>query len=100
MKPILFLALATSAFAATDLDRFLDPKLDYTPRNTACFALRGNKEPEVIAIMRASLANINLQQCAATNLRIAGASAELLDALTDRDPGARAAAAREVGGLE
>ena len=50
MKSLLVFALASSlasaAFATTDLDRFLDPKLDYTPRNAACSALRGNAEPE------------------------------------------------------
>lgn len=98
MKTLLLFALSLPAFAG-DLDRFLDIKLDYTPRNIACAALRGNRTPEVIAVMRASLTNIQLQQCAATNLRVAGATKELLDALADHDPTARAVAARELGSL-
>jgi HEAT repeat protein len=87
--------------AAGDFETFTDNALNYTQRNTACFALRGNKSPEVVAAMRAALDNMNLQQCAASNLRAAGASAELLGALQqDKDPTARAAAARELGTMQ
>jgi hypothetical protein len=99
VKALILIAIAVPAFAG-DLDRFLDKKLDYTPRNAACLALRGNRAPDVIMIMRASLAEMNLQQCAATNLRVAGASDELLNALTDHEPTVRAVAARELGSMQ
>jgi hypothetical protein len=99
MKALILFAIAIPAIAG-DMDRFLDTKLDYTPRNTACVALRGNRTPEVISIMRVSLANTNLQQCAATNLRVAGASDELLNALADHEPTVRAVAARELGSMQ
>jgi HEAT repeat protein len=99
VKALILLAVALPAFAG-DLERFLDVKLDYTPRNAACLALRGNRDPEVILIMRASLADMNLQQCAATNLRVAGASGELLNALSDHEPTVRAAGARELGSMQ
>jgi HEAT repeat protein len=98
MKVILLLALTLPVFAG-DLERFLDGKLDYTPRNQACLNLRGDTTPEVIAIMRASLDNIQLQSCAAANLRAAGAVNELRDALSDHEPTVRAVAARELGNI-
>jgi len=83
---------------AGDLENFTDTSLNYTQRNSACFALRGNRTPEAIAAMRSALDNANLQACAAANLRIAGADADLLDALQrDKDPTARAAAAQQLG---
>jgi HEAT repeat protein len=91
------MAMALPVFAG-DLENFTDNSLNYTQRNAACGALRGNKMPEAIAAMRAALDNPNLQTCAAANLRFAGADAQLLDALQrDKDPGARGAAARELG---
>jgi HEAT repeat protein len=53
-----------------------------------------------VAAMRASLENTRLQACAAANLRVAGASKELLDALSASDPTARAVAARELGAMQ
>jgi HEAT repeat protein len=51
--------------------------------------------------MRRALDNASLQSCAAANLRVAGATAELLNALEqDPDPGARSAAARELGTVQ
>jgi HEAT repeat protein len=85
---------------AGDFERFTDNSLNYTQRNTACLGLRGDKTPEAIAAMRKALDNSNLQACAGANLRIAGASNELLGALQDADPTARAVAARELGTLQ
>jgi HEAT repeat protein len=100
-KTALLLIAGALPLAAGDLESFTDNALNYTQRNTACFALRGNRTPEVVAAMRAALDNNNLQQCAASNLRIAGAASELLGALQqDKDPTARAAAARELGTLQ
>jgi HEAT repeat protein len=97
MRLAALIALALPLFGG-DLENFTDNSLNYTQRNSACFNLRGNKTPETVAAMRSALDNPNLQACAASNLRIAGAHTELLDALQrDKDPGARAAAARELG---
>lgn len=83
-----------------DLETFTDNSLNTTQRNTACFALRGNKAPEVIGAMRSELGNTRLQSCAGANLRIAGATAELLSGLDEKDPAARAVAARELGAMQ
>jgi hypothetical protein len=100
MKVAILLIAAAPLFAG-DFEKFTDNSLNYTQRNTACLALRGNKEPEVIAAMRGALDNSNLQACAGTNLRAAGATAELLNTLEhDSDPTARAVAARELGSLQ
>lgn len=99
MRIILVFALTVPLFAG-DLDRFLDIKSNYTIRNTACLGLRGDASPEVIAAMRASLENTQLQACAGANLRIAGATTELLNALAGPDAPARAVAARELGTLQ
>jgi len=99
MKMLLIVALTLPLFGG-DLDRFLDIKANYTMRNEGCLALRGNAEPDVIAAMRASLENTQLQACAGANLRVAGAAKELLDALSDSDAAARAVAARELGTMQ
>jgi HEAT repeat protein len=99
-KVLIVFAVALPIMAG-DLETFTDNALNYTQRNTACFNLRGNKTPEVVAAMRSALENSSLQGCAAANLRSAKAYPELLDALrTGKDPGARAAAARELGTSE
>ena len=98
---ILLVVLAALPLFAGDFENFTDNSLNYTQRNTACFALRGNKTPETIAAMRQALDNSNLQACAGANLRVAGAAPELLNALEqDKDPTARAVAARELGTLQ
>jgi hypothetical protein len=99
MRIVLLFALALPLLGG-DLDRFLDIKSNYTLRNEACLALRGNAAPEVIAALRVSLGNAQLQACAGANLRVAGAAAELLDALDDADATVRALAARELGTLQ
>jgi len=101
MKIVFAVAAAALPMLAGSFETFTDNSLNYTQRNTACFALRGNKEPETIAAMREALDNSNLQSCAGTNLRVAGAVSELLSALEqDKDPTARAVAARELGTLQ
>jgi HEAT repeat protein len=78
----------------------MDPSLNVAQRNNACFELRGNAEPEVIAAMRKALNDTAVRACAGTNLRKAGAIAELKDALADSNFEVRALAARELGGFE
>jgi hypothetical protein len=95
------LLIAALPLAAGDFETFTDNALNYTQRNAACAALKGNRSPEAVAAFRSALDNAALQSCAAAGLRAAGASAELLNALqTDSDPGARAAAARELGTMQ
>ena len=97
MRLALLVIIAAPLFAG-DLDNFLDIKANYTQRNGACLALRGKVDPDAIAAMKAALDNVQLQACAAANLRSAGASKELLDALTASDATTRAVAAREQHG--
>jgi HEAT repeat protein len=78
----------------------MDPSLNVAQRNNACFELRGSTEPEVIATMRKALEDVKVRACAGTNLRKAGAVAELKDALADPKFEIRALAARELGGFE
>jgi HEAT repeat protein len=82
------------------LARMMDPSLNVAQRNNACFELRGNSEAEVIATMRKALNDTAVRACAGTNLRKAGAIAELKDALSDTNFEVRALAARELGGFE
>jgi hypothetical protein len=89
--------IAAAPLFAGDLELFTDNALNATQRNTACLALRGNKTPEVVAAMRSAIDNSKLQACAGANLRLAGAYGELLSALDEKDPAARAVAARELG---
>ncbi len=98
MKIVVLLVGVLPLFAG-DFERFTDNSLNYTQRNAACLALRGIGTDEAIAAMRTALDNNSLQACAAANLRIAGASNELLGALKDPDPTARAVAARELGAM-
>jgi HEAT repeat protein len=78
----------------------MDPSLNVAQRNNACFELRGSNEPEVVATMRRALNDTAVRACAGTNLRKAGAIAELKDALADPNFEIRALAARELGGFE
>ncbi|HXM40904.1 MAG TPA: HEAT repeat domain-containing protein [Bryobacteraceae bacterium] len=97
----LFLFCAGALAAADDpVGRMLDEKLTVAQRNNACFALRGNRSPEVLAAMRGALAGEVVRACAARNLREAGAVDELLSALSAPEPQVRAAAARELGSFE
>lgn len=84
-----------------DLENFTDNSLNTTQRNSACFALRGERSAEAVGAMRAALSDAGLQACAAANLRVAGAYGELSEEVREgKSPGARAAAARELGTLE
>ena len=78
----------------------MDPSLNVAQRNNACFELRGSNDPEVIATMRKALNETPVRACAGTNLRKAGAIAELKDALADPNFEVRALAARELGAFE
>ncbi len=78
----------------------MDPSLNVAQRNNACFELRGSSDPEVVSTMRKALNDTAVRACAGTNLRKAGAIAELKDALADPNFEIRALAARELGGFE
>ena len=78
----------------------MDPSLTVAQRNNACFELRGSTDPDVVATMRKALNDTPVRACAGTNLRKAGAIAELKDALADPNFEVRALAARELGGFE
>lgn len=78
----------------------MDPSLTVAQRNNACYELRGSADPQVVAGMRKALGDSVVRSCAGTNLRKAGAIAELKDALADPNFEVRALAARELGGFE
>jgi len=99
MRALILLAAAAPLFAG-NLETFTDSSLNSTQRNTACLALRGDKSEEAVFAMTQALANVSLQACAAANLRLAGAEAELVKALQSGDPSVRAVAARELGVLQ
>jgi HEAT repeat protein len=98
MKSLALLFITAPLFAG-NLETFTDASLNATQRNTACLALRGDRSEDIVAALQAALTNINLQACAASNLRIAGAEAVLMDALSNPEPSTRAVAARELGVL-
>jgi len=99
MKNFALVLMAAPLFAG-NLETFTDSSLNSTQRNTACLALRGDRSEEAVAALRGALTNINLQACAAANLRIAGAEAVLVEALNSPEPSTRAVAARELGVLQ
>jgi HEAT repeat protein len=78
----------------------MDPSLNVAQRNNACFELRGSTDAQVVATMRKALNDAPVRNCAGTNLRKAGAIAELKDALIAPNFEIRALAARELGGFE
>jgi HEAT repeat protein len=84
-------------FAVDPAGRMLDPKLTLAQRNDACYDLRGDRSPEAIRALSNALASEPVRACAAERLREAGATSELIGALTDPLPEVRAAAARELG---
>jgi hypothetical protein len=96
----LFCAGALSAAAGDPVGRMLDEKLSVAQRNNACFALRGDPSPEVVAAMRGAMSSEVVRACAARNLREAGAVDELKSALSSPEPEVRAAAARELGSFQ
>ncbi len=78
----------------------MDPSLNVAQRNNACYELRGSTDGQVTGTMRKALSDPAVRACAGTNLRKAGAIAELRDALADPNFAVRALAARELGGFE
>ena len=81
----------------TPLQRLFDGKLTSSQRATACFELRGNSDPDVVNALGKALEDPVLLSCAADNLRIVGAIETLRQALSNQDPGMRAAAVRQLG---
>ena len=99
MKIVFALMIPFAAFASENatLEKMLAPTANATVKNDACFELRGNKSPDVLAAMRKAMADQNLRSCATKNLRAAGAIDLLRDAFKDEDPEIRAVAVLEVG---
>jgi HEAT repeat protein len=81
----------------TPVQRLFDGKLTVSQRATACFELRGSREPDVVNAMAKALEDPALLACAADNLRIAGAVDTLKLALSNPDSQVRAAAVRQLG---
>ena len=98
---LIVLSFASLAARAQDSPtaRMLDPKLNVSQRNNACYELRGSGSPEATAALARALDTPEVRSCAARNLREAGAVNELKTALAAADPDVRAAAARELGAL-
>jgi HEAT repeats len=90
----------TLCAADTPATRMFDTKLNEAQRNDACYALRGDKNTETLQAMRRGLGLELLRACAGRNLEVAGASAELLDAMNDPAPEVRASAVRHLGALQ
>ncbi len=101
MKLLPVILFCAGSLAADDrLSRMLDEKLTAAQRNDACFALRGDRSPDVLSAMRIALASEPVRACAGRNLREAGAVDQLKNALLEGSPEARAIAARELGSFE
>jgi HEAT repeat protein len=73
--------------------------LTLAQRNDACYALRGQRSPEVVADMRRLIGDAAVRTCAARNLREAGAVEALIDALETGDSDTRVAAAHELAAM-
>lgn len=86
-----------TAAEQTAVERLFNAKLNATQRANACFELRGNGDPDVIAALSRALDDADVRACAADNLRIAGAIDALKAALSNPEPQVRAVAARELG---
>src|SRR5580704_13916572 len=94
---IFFLAPVLAICAESPVERLFDGKLTVSQRATACFELRGNREPDVVNAMAKVLDDPALLACAADNLRIAGAVDTLKLALSNQDAQVRAAAVHQLG---
>ncbi len=90
---VLFLALA----AADPLQMVLQRDLSSAVRNDACLALRGNRSPEALQIMRKALADPRVRSCAEMNLQAAQAIDLVRDAAQDENGEVRAAGLRALG---
>jgi|HubBroStandDraft_6_1064221.scaffolds.fasta_scaffold264164_2 HEAT repeat protein len=99
MKALILLLTPILAVCAdqTPVQRLFDGKLTVSQRTTACFELRGNREPDVVNSMAKALEDPALLACATDNLRIAGAVETLQQALSNPDAQVRAAAVRQLG---
>lgn len=99
MKTAIFFLAPVLAVCAdkTPLEHLFDGKLTVSQRATACFDLRGNRDPDVVNAMAKALEDPALLACAADNLRIAGAVDALKLALGNPDAQVRAAAVRQLG---
>src|ERR1700722_17735536 len=106
MKQFCVILICVGALAAAETSeegrvaRMLDEKLTAAQRNDACFALRGNRSPEVISAMRGALASQPVRACASRNMRVAEAVDEFRGALAAPQPEVRAEAARQLGSFE
>jgi HEAT repeat protein len=99
MKTVIFFLAPALAICADQapVQRLFDGKLTASERATACFALRGNSEPDVVSAMGKALEDPAVLSCAADNLRIAGAVDTLKQAVSNPDAQVRAAAVRQLG---
>jgi HEAT repeat protein len=73
--------------------------LTVAQRNDACYALRGQRSPEIVAEMRRLMDDPAVRSCSARNLREAGAVEALIDALETGTPDTRVAAAHELAAM-
>ena len=83
---MLLLLVAVAAWEK-HVERMLDPSRHPTVRNDACYGLRGEREPKVVAAMGQALREPKLRACAAARLREAGAAGSLRAALKDAQRG-------------
>ncbi len=97
---LLFVPMLAGASGQAPLERLFDAKLTATQRAGACFELRGAKDAAAIAAMSRAMDDPGLLACAAENLRLAGAVAQLQEALSSRNEQVRAAAARSLGSFQ
>ena len=81
------------------LATMLDGGATAAQRNDACYALRGERAPEVIAALATAITDKVVRSCAARDLREAAAVPELLAALSSTDADMQMAAASELGEL-
>ena len=77
--------------------KMLDKSMPASLRNDACFALRGNKSPEVVEADALALKDPKMRRCAEENLRLAGAIDAFKAVLEDENPELRAVGARVLG---
>lgn len=97
---LLFVPMLACASGQAPLERLFDARLNATQRAGACFELRGAKDAAAIAAMSRAMDDPGLLACAAENLRLAGAVAQLQEALSSRNEQVRAAAARSLGSFQ
>jgi HEAT repeat protein len=87
----------TASTLALWIATLLNDKASVAQRNDACYALRGDRSPEVVVALRQSAGDRVVRACALRDLREAGAVEVLLDELAARDAETRVAAAHELG---